>query len=62
MVFVVRASFDADGLLRGVLVHSESGRKQQFEGLAELGDAIAAMAGSGGRSASGLEQLERGKS
>jgi len=46
VIFIVHASLDARGQIRGVITLAQTGRKEQFAGAARLGDLIAAMAGS----------------
>jgi hypothetical protein len=59
MLFIVRASLDANGQIHGVVTHAQTGRKERFAGAIPLGDLIAAMAGQGEeKTKSGLEKLD----
>jgi hypothetical protein len=59
VIFIVRASFDADGQLCGVVTLTRTGRKEQFAGAARLSDVISAMAGRREQSGeTGLAQLD----
>ncbi len=59
MIFIVHASFDARGQIRGVVTHAQTGRKEQFADTARLGHLIAAMAGPPeARVKNGLEKLD----
>jgi hypothetical protein len=59
MLFIVRASLDANGQLHGVVTHAQTGRKERFAGAVPLGDLIAAMAGQGEeRTITGLDKLD----
>ena len=59
MTFIVRASIDAKGLVSGVVLAAQSGRKEQFCGAEQLASVIAAMADRDERSGTGLAQLDR---
>jgi hypothetical protein len=59
MLFIVRASLDANGQIHGVVTHAQTGRKERFAGAVPLGDLIAAMAGQGEeRTITGLDKLD----
>ena len=61
MTFIVRASVDAKGLLSGVVLVAQSGRKEQFSGVEQLASVVAALADRSGRLDDSLARLDRGE-
>jgi hypothetical protein len=59
MNFIVRASIDGKGLLHGVVVEPQSGRKEQFSGPEQLATVVNAMAGPDDHPDTGLARLDR---
>lgn len=62
MTFIVRATIDARGRLRGVVHHAQTGRKERFDGAARLVELVSAMAGRHGNARTGFARLEESKS
>jgi hypothetical protein len=59
MTFIVRASIDGKGLVHGVVVDAQTGRKELFAGTDQLANVINAMAGPDDRADTGLARLIR---
>jgi len=61
MTFIVRASIDFRGRLQGLILQVPTGRKERFEGAAQLGDLIAAMIAAQRDASCDLMRLEDGQ-
>lgn len=60
MNFIVRTSIDNQGRLHGVIQRVQGGRKERFEGAAQLGELIAALTVACREPRTGLDRLENG--
>jgi hypothetical protein len=59
MTFILRASIDSNGVVHGVVVHAQTGRKEPFLGTDQLALVVTAMAEQDEGTDSGLAQLGR---
>jgi hypothetical protein len=59
VTFILRASIDGNGVIHGVVVHAQTGRKESFLGTEHLAIVISAMAEAEEEPDSGLSRLDR---